>query len=149
RQYALGRRPVSIFRDAGLDPRLVGYKRIERAFARWKQAEHEPALPWERSADGTVAGVADGSGGGVPAGNARDRGPAGAGGVSSAGAASVAGRGVVDGPSAGAVRMGAVPSRAGRVADTRDVLITQQIHYIQYLERELDRMRRLLNDAQK
>ncbi|MBT1169581.1 transposase [Bifidobacterium sp. SO4] len=110
RQYALGRRPVSIFRDAGLDPRLVGYKRIERAFARWKQAEHETVLPWERPADGAVSEAADGPDGIKPAVGSRAE---------------------------------PVPSRAG--ADTRDVLITQQIHYIQYLERELDRMRGLLN----
>ena len=37
RRYLAGESPVKIFRDAGLDPRLVGYKRIERAFARWKK----------------------------------------------------------------------------------------------------------------
>ncbi|MBW3090804.1 hypothetical protein KIH81_08985, partial [Bifidobacterium sp. 82T25] len=134
RQYALGRRPVSIFRDAGLDPRLVGYKRIERAFARWKQAEHEPASPWGRPEDGAVSEAADGAGGSVPAGG------------SSAGVAPVSGRGgTMGGLVASAARAGAIPSRAGRAADTRDVLIAQQIHYIQYLERELDRMRGLLN----
>lgn len=146
RQYALGRRPVSIFRDAGLDPRLVGYKRIERAFARWRQAEHEPAPPWGQAADGIAGGDSDEAGGDVSTGVARDRGPAGNGGVSSAGYVPVAGRGeAVGGSATGSARVGSLPSRAGRVADTRDVLITQQIHYIQYLERELDRMRRLLD----
>ena len=48
RRYRAGERPVALFRQAGLDPRLVGYKRIERAFARWKhtpdppEPDHEP-----------------------------------------------------------------------------------------------------------
>lgn len=38
RRYLAGQSPVQIFREAGLDPSLVGYKRIERSFARWKAA---------------------------------------------------------------------------------------------------------------
>ncbi|NEG55241.1 HTH domain-containing protein [Bifidobacterium platyrrhinorum] len=37
RQYLAGRSPSRIFREAGLDPELVGYKRIERCMARWKE----------------------------------------------------------------------------------------------------------------
>ncbi|EIJ25698.1 hypothetical protein [Bifidobacterium longum] len=29
--------PVRIFREAGLDPRIIGNKRIERCIARWKR----------------------------------------------------------------------------------------------------------------
>ncbi len=36
-QYAAGERPTAIFRDAGIDPKILGDKRIERATARWKQ----------------------------------------------------------------------------------------------------------------
>lgn len=36
-RYLAGESPVELFRGAGLDPKLVGYKRIERAFSRWKQ----------------------------------------------------------------------------------------------------------------
>ncbi|NMM94501.1 HTH domain-containing protein [Bifidobacterium oedipodis] len=35
-RYLSGDSPVRIFREAGLDPKIIGYKRIERAFARWK-----------------------------------------------------------------------------------------------------------------
>lgn len=35
RRYLSGDRPVDIFRDAGLDPRMIGYKRIERCIDRW------------------------------------------------------------------------------------------------------------------
>lgn len=37
RQYWNGSRPVDIFRQAGLYPELIGYKRIERCVARWKE----------------------------------------------------------------------------------------------------------------
>lgn len=34
RRYHAGESPVELFREAGLDPSLIGYKRIERCFAR-------------------------------------------------------------------------------------------------------------------
>nr|WP_239512285.1 hypothetical protein [Bifidobacterium sp. SMB2] len=36
-RYAAGDSPVQIFRDAGLDSSLIGYKRIERCIARWRK----------------------------------------------------------------------------------------------------------------
>lgn len=38
RRYLAGESPAKIFREAGLDPDLIGYKRIERSVARWKTA---------------------------------------------------------------------------------------------------------------
>ena len=38
-RYRAGDSPTGIFRDVGLDPSLIGYKRIERCIARWKQQE--------------------------------------------------------------------------------------------------------------
>ena len=35
-RYNAGESPAAIFREAGLDPKLIGYKRIERCIARWK-----------------------------------------------------------------------------------------------------------------
>lgn len=35
RRYAMGESPSRIFRNAGLDSKLIGYKRIERAISRW------------------------------------------------------------------------------------------------------------------
>lgn len=35
-KYLRGNGPTSIFASAGLDPKIVGGKRIERAIARWK-----------------------------------------------------------------------------------------------------------------
>ena len=37
-QYLAGESPTKIFREAGLPPELIGYKRIERSVARWKAA---------------------------------------------------------------------------------------------------------------
>ena len=36
RRYENGDSPVRIFRDAGLSPALIGYKRIERCISRWR-----------------------------------------------------------------------------------------------------------------
>lgn len=45
-RYLAGESPVKIFREAGLDPQLIGYKRIERAFSRWK-TQSQPAAQSE------------------------------------------------------------------------------------------------------
>ena len=42
RRYRAGEKPVDLFREAGLDPKLIGYKRIERAFARWRRVDPTP-----------------------------------------------------------------------------------------------------------
>lgn len=38
-RYAAGESPSDIFREAGLDPKLIGYKRVERCIARWKKQQ--------------------------------------------------------------------------------------------------------------
>lgn len=38
RRYNAGESPAAIFREAGLDPKIIGYKRVERCISRWKQA---------------------------------------------------------------------------------------------------------------
>lgn len=40
-RYNAGESPSAIFREAGLDPKLIGYKRVERCIARWKQQERD------------------------------------------------------------------------------------------------------------
>lgn len=40
-RYAMGDRPVEIFRDNGIGPEVIGYKRIERCIARWKENPDE------------------------------------------------------------------------------------------------------------
>ena len=111
RRYRAGEHPVDLFREAGLDPKLIGYKRIERAFARWRAEARVPALPAGRPrkasrdpvdvTDGVISGT-DSAGGG-------------------------------DAVIRSDAEVAAVPS------DPRDLLIEQQIHYIHYLEERLRR----------
>ena len=49
RRYRAGTRPARIFRDAGLLPEILGYKRIERSVARWRQAEEKGYVWPDRS----------------------------------------------------------------------------------------------------
>lgn len=44
RRYRAGERPKAIFESAGLRESLIGYKRIERACAHWREAEVKDAL---------------------------------------------------------------------------------------------------------
>lgn len=44
RRYAEGGSPAAIFREAGLDPKIIGYKRVERCVARWKAENAERPL---------------------------------------------------------------------------------------------------------
>ena len=41
RRHAEGGSPAAIFREAGLDPKIIGYKRVERCIARWKAEDAE------------------------------------------------------------------------------------------------------------
>lgn len=44
REYMKGIKPTQIFREAGFDVELIGYKRIERATARWKPYGNKSTL---------------------------------------------------------------------------------------------------------
>ena len=44
RRYNAGEKPGAIFASAGMPARLIGYKRIERATYRWKEAERRGVL---------------------------------------------------------------------------------------------------------
>ena len=43
RRYAEGGSPAAIFREAGLEPKIIGYKRAGRCIARWKAENAEKA----------------------------------------------------------------------------------------------------------
>ncbi|MDR1355483.1 MAG: hypothetical protein LBJ43_04425 [Propionibacteriaceae bacterium] len=43
-RYQAGEKPSVIFAAAGLDPALIGYKRVERAISRWKEAQRKGSL---------------------------------------------------------------------------------------------------------
>ena len=59
--YNEGASPVRMFREAGLDPALIGYKRIERCLARWRESQAEIL-----NSGNAKAGVENKLGGGVP-----------------------------------------------------------------------------------
>ena len=48
-RYAQGESPVQLFREAGLDPSLIGYKRIECAIARWRRQMNVAVTPMKRT----------------------------------------------------------------------------------------------------
>lgn len=61
-RYLAGESPTKIFREAGLSPSIIGYKRIERSVARWKAKALRSLLdpPSEEStAHNAVARLAD------------------------------------------------------------------------------------------
>ena len=45
RRYAEGGSPAAIFREAGLDPKIIGYKRVERCIARMEDRPGAFRLP--------------------------------------------------------------------------------------------------------
>ena len=47
--YNEGASPVRMFREAGLDPALIGYKRIERCLARWRESQDEILNRWQNA----------------------------------------------------------------------------------------------------
>ena len=59
--YNEGASPVRMFREAGLDPALIGYKRIERCLARWRESQDEIL-----NSGNAKAGVENKLGGGLP-----------------------------------------------------------------------------------
>ncbi|MDO4345412.1 MAG: hypothetical protein Q4C50_11470 [Eubacteriales bacterium] len=51
-EYKKGKRPRDIFQEAGFDPAVLGSKRIERASARWREADASGSLG--KYSDGSV-----------------------------------------------------------------------------------------------
>lgn len=152
-RYEAGESPVRIFREAGLEPRLIGYKRVERCFARWRQAGH---LDQPRDAsvllDGSAASGAEipedlGVSGSsvlsedsiVP--DASSSHDDGAPGIAGDPAASVV-------PGSGDVSRSRKPgrprSKAAAPLDPRDGLIARQALRIDALERELQHLKQEL-----
>ncbi|MEE8726808.1 MAG: HTH domain-containing protein [Bifidobacterium thermacidophilum] len=53
-RYLAGESPTKIFREAGLPPELIGYKRIERCVARWKESAMKTAKASEDMSNSEV-----------------------------------------------------------------------------------------------
>lgn len=159
-RYADGESPAAIFRGAGLDPRLIGYKRIERCIARWKK--NSKGLPVGRRRGGAAVGGDDAAMRGLAK---RVMAPVGAGvgsGVGDVGGAddgSGIGAGLADDGSDALVNAKDTPSpsemllaEGGRSlseaaeaqlgADSRDMLIARQALRIDELERLVQKLLR-------
>lgn len=146
RRYLAGESPVRLFREAGLDPALIGYKRIERCFSRWKDQyrryreqfpdddRESPDLERATAAIFNSRGLA---GAGVRAGSGADAG-ASNGRVSGDGSASGGDSGVSDGPVPGSA---IVAGGGGFDVDVRSLIIAQQARRIDELEREITALR--------
>lgn len=111
RRYRAGESPVRIFRDAGLDASLIGYKRIERCIARWRTMPDAP----ETSGTTGIAGAAGSPDADAASGGAAD--------------------GRLPKPFTPELNV-----RAGK-RDLRDLLISQQVMLIEHLESEVERLR--------
>ena len=142
RRYLAGESPVELFREAGLDPSLIGYKRIERCFARWR------AIPCRMHTDKLVPvdGRAMDNGSVPDDGRAMNESRAERGGYTADdGHASYDGH-TADGGRTGAADVGARAAVASASAsrtdtDVRDLLIVQQVRRIDALEREIVALR--------
>lgn len=143
-RYAAGEHPVDLFRRAGMGPELIGYKRIERAFARWRRIGHVQSLPAGRprsEARNSVTGSES-----VETATVRPDVPIGVNGPATA-PSSVTKTGAEISSPASYVSMDSVSAGMRddmRNTDMRDLLIGQQTRYIRYLESEIVRLRRLV-----
>lgn len=134
--YNEGASPVRMFREAGLDPALIGYKRIERCLARWRESQDEilnsgnakagaPNIPesaraaraWRDSAESSL--------------------PAGTGSESDFHVS----------PERRAIIFPV--SRKEQNNDLRDLLISQQVRRIDELERQVDMLEALLHGRRR
>lgn len=125
RRYLVGESPVKLFREAGLDPALIGYKRIERCFARWRKTEAD-----------ALSGVSFDKNGG----DNLSRG----GGIDSLPDTSAA-EDIDDIESEPRV-VAFPPRRGGKQIDMRDLLIYQQVRRIDELEQRIDVLRARLRE---
>lgn len=65
RRYGAGESPAKIFRDAGLDSSLIGYKRIERCIARWRGLLSDESAMHSDNEERSRIPMPGGMGGGV------------------------------------------------------------------------------------
>lgn len=111
-RYKNGESPVKLFREAGLDPALIGYKRIERCFSRWKSSDfYRDDLSRARISASLSAGLSEMAGkSGAFSGESHQR--------------------AIAFPNS---------TKSGAI-DMRDLLIYQQVRRIDELEQQVDRL---------
>ena len=154
--YNEGASPVRMFREAGLDPALIGYKRIERCLARWRESQDEIL-----NSGNAKAGVENKLGGGlqIRSFSAREprahqtfrRGREQRAWRDSAESSLPAGTGSESDFHVSPERRAIIfpVSRKEQNNDLRDLLISQQVRRIDELERQVDMLEALLHGRRR
>ena len=156
-RYAMGDRPVDIFRDNGIGPEVIGYKRIERCLARWRESQDEIL-----NSGNAKAGVENKLGGEASDSELFRSGAAGAPNIpesaraarawrDSAESSLPAGTGSESDFHVSPERRAIIfpVSRKEQNNDLRDLLISQQVRRIDELERQVDMLEALLHGRRR
>ena len=143
--YNEGASPVRMFREAGLDPALIGYKRIERCLARWRESQDEIL-----NSGNAKAGVENKLGGGASD-SELFRSRAARAWRDSAESSLPAGTGSESDFHVSPERRAIIfpVSRKEQNNDLRDLLISQQVRRIDELERQVDMLEALLHGRRR
>ena len=141
--YNEGASPVRMFREAGLDPVLIGYKRIERCLARWRESQDE-ILNSGNDSELFRSGAA-----GAP--NIPESARAARAWRDSAESSLPAGTGSESDFHVSPERRAIIfpVSRKEQNNDLRDLLISQQVRRIDELERQVDMLEALLHGRRR
>ena len=145
--YNEGASPVRMFREAGLDPALIGYKRIERCLARWRESQDEIL-----NSGNAKAGVENKLGGGLQIRSFSAREPRAARAWRDSAESSLpAGTGSESDFHVSPERRAIIfpVSRKEQNNDLRDLLISQQVRRIDELERQVDMLEALLHGRRR
>lgn len=147
--YNEGASPVRMFREAGLNPALIGYKRIERCLARWRESQDEIL-----NSGNAKAGVADSElfrSGAAGAPNIPESARAARAWRDSAESSLPAGTGSESDFHVSPERRAIIfpVSRKEQNNDLRDLLISQQVRRIDELERQVDMLEALLHGRRR
>lgn len=157
--YNEGASPVRMFREAGLDPALIGYKRIERCLARWRESQDEilnsgnaKAAAWKISWGGGEASDSElfrSGAAGAP--NIPESARAARAWRDSAESSLPAGTGSESDFHVSPERRAIIfpVSRKEQNNDLRDLLISQQVRRIDELERQVDMLEALLHGRRR
>ena len=146
--YNEGASPVRMFREAGLDPALIGYKRIERCLARWRESQDE-ILNSGNAKAGADSELFRSGAAGAP--NIPESARAARAWRDSAESSLPAGTGSESDFHVSPERRAIIfpVSRKEQNNDLRDLLIAQQVRRIDELERQVDMLEALLHSGRR
>lgn len=146
--YNEGALPVRMFREAGLDPALIGYKRIERCLARWRESQDE-ILNSGNAKAGADSELFRSGAAGAP--NIPESARAARAWRDSAESSLPAGTGSESDFHVSPERRAIIfpVSRKEQNNDLRDLLISQQVRRIDELERQVDMLEALLHGRRR